>query len=207
MVTGRASNTRREGSIPSRPARLACTHVAVDRDRSSKGECLACTQAMRVAAWGPTHAARLRRRVSPIPPPQRSRGRAPENADAGTAKSGAADLLRRAHPWAMFTGNATRGGVSSGLRMHRARSREGGAGKRVSQSGSLRVLSGFDSRCPLSSSRFSDEDRGLQNRARGFDSLSALHHHAPLAQRKGHRLLSDPFQVRLLGGAPHVPVI
>ncbi len=58
---------------------------------------------------------------------------------------------------------------------------------------------------PPAPSRFSDEDRGLQNRARGFDSLSALQ--APLAQRKGHRLLSDPIQVRLLGGALHVPVI
>ena len=83
---------------------------------------------------------------------------------------------------------------------------------------------------PPAPSRFSDEDRGLQNRARGFDSLSALHGHAPLAQRKGHRLLSDSFQVhcaslrgshctpstswtpyssnRLLGGVLlHVPVI
>src|SRR5689334_20790437 len=49
-----------------------------------------------------------------------------------------------------------------------------------------------------STSRFSEEDRGPQNRARGFDSLSAL---APLAQRMGSRLLSDSIQVRFLGGA------
>ena len=32
------------------------------------------------------------------------------------------------------------------MRMHRASPRKGGAGKRVSKTGSLRVLSGFDSR-------------------------------------------------------------
>jgi hypothetical protein len=50
-----------------------------------------------------------------------------------------------------------------------------------------------------STSRFSDEDRGLQNRARGFNSLSALQ--APVAQWKGTRLLSELVQVRVLVGA------
>src|ERR1700722_16249221 len=129
--------------------------------------------------------------------------------DPGTAKSGAREPASYEHPWTSFTGNAVRGGVSSGLRMHRASSRKGGAGKRVSQTGSLRAHCGFDSRlghdvsrtsfngrtaafhtadagsipAVRSLSRFSEEDRGLQNRARGFDSLSALR---PTRPTEGH---------------------
>lgn len=48
-------------------------------------------------------------------------------------------------------------------------------------------------------SRFSDEERSLQNRARGFDSFSVLRD-ASVAQWKGRRLLIGFMQVRVLPG-------
>ncbi len=208
----------------------------------------------------------MRVRVSPIPPPQ-SPMEGHRKTDTGTAKSGAREPVSYEHPWATFTGNAVRGGVSSALRMHRASSRKGGAGKRVSQTGSLRAHCGCTTRFARFRLRRSVALTVLRFAPYGFESwlsttalrsvqfestpawgttlrghrptvgpqpstlpmrfqkladMSALRADsltrsavcktareglipsrlsAPLAQRKGNRLLSDPIQVRFLGGA------
>ena len=49
-------------------------------------------------------------------------------------------------------------------------------------------------------SRFSDEDRGLQNRARGFDSLSALRRRDPSFRRGG--IHARVYEIRCPGSTP-----
>ena len=167
----------------------------------------------------------MRVRVSPIPPPQWSRGKGTGKRIRGTVKNGAREPASRCAPvgevhrrcgsrWGELRVADAPGIVSRGrcrearfpnglfARAERVRLPPGALSSRTSFNGRTAVFQTADAGsipAVRSASRFSDEDRGLQNRARGFDSLSALH--APLAQRKGHRLLSDPIQVRLLGGA------
>ena len=143
----------------------------------------------------------MRVRVSPIPPPQSPKGRAPENDRSRHRETGRLNLLRESSPRARSAEKAARGGVSSGLRMHRDRSRKDDQGSAFPKRALRQALCGFEPRLghchsrasfngrtavfqtadvgsiPSArsvSSRFSDEERSLQNCVRGFDSLSAL---------------------------------